>query len=310
VRFLVLVCLLCLLASGTTLPASAASQQVCLPTVQGSLNIPPNQAGTVLINEVLLSSKKSWSCPGATSVPGSTDNSWIELYNPMSLSFNLYAVHAAIDGGSGTTPLYLPFGSAIAAHGFLTVFPNKNIIFLNGSTKTLTRRLLFNGSVIDTITLPANLGDDQSYARIPDGASKWEITNTPTIGISNVLPTPTPKPATVKKKSSSKISVTTSSKTISSKTTAKPTATTTSAENTNPPATSSSQPTWGQMQLPTTASPYPTTEAAAVSPPGTTTTSPLANSTSSDVPRNVLFTGIAAAFVCALLLWWRRFKHP
>jgi len=234
----------------------------------------------------------------------------------MSLSFNLYAVHAAIDGDSGTTPMYLPFGSTIAAHGFLTVFPAENIIFLNSNAKTLTRRLLFNGSVINTIKLPANLGNDQSYARVPDGGSQWEITNTPTIGISNVLPTstpkpiPTPKPAIVKKKSSSKISVTTSSKTATSKTTATPTATTTSRENTNPPATSAAQPAWGQMQLPTTASPYPTPEAAAVSPPGTTTTSPPANSTSSDVPRNVLFTGIAAAFVCALLLWWRRFKHP
>ncbi len=312
-RFLVIVCLLfCLLFSGTTLSASAAPQQACLPTVQGQLATPPEQAGTILINEVLLSSKKTWSCPGSTSVPGSEDNSWIELYNPMALSFNLYIVHAAIDGGSGTTAMYFPFGTAIAAHGFLIIFPDKSIIFPNGAPETFTRRLLFTGTVINQITIPSNLGEDQSYARIPDGGSKWEITNTPTIGISNVLPTPTPKPvrtpkpATVKKKSSSKISV----KTTTNKTTSTQIGTTTTGESTNPPVANGVQPAWSQLQLPaTSSSPQTTPSVATVSPVDTAATSSPANSASGDVPRNILFTGLAAAFIGALLWWWRRFKH-
>ncbi len=309
-----IVCLLCMLFGGTTLSASAASHQACLPTVQGPITTPPAQAGTVLINEVLLSSKQTWSCPGSTSVPGSEDNSWIELYNPMALSFNLYIVHAEIDGGPGTTPILFPFGSAIAAHGFLAFFPYKRTLFPNG-VETFTRRLLFNNgpvsTVINQITIPSNLGGGQSYARSTDGGSKWEITNTPTIGRSNILPVPTPKAirtskaATTKKKSSGgKISVT------SSKTTSTHISTTTTGESTTPPVASGSQPAWSQLQLPTPVSPLPTTEAAAVSPPDTTTTSPPANSTNGDAPRNLLFTGVAAVFVCALLLWWRRFKHP
>lgn len=167
-----IVCLLCMLFGGTTLSASAASHQACLPTVQGPITTPPAQAGTVLINEVLLSSKQTWSCPGSTSVPGSEDNSWIELYNPMALSFNLYIVHAEIDGGPGTTPILFPFGSAIAAHGFLAFFPYKRTLFPNG-VETFTRRLLFNNgpvsTVINQITIPSNFGDGQSYARIPMG---------------------------------------------------------------------------------------------------------------------------------------------
>ena len=54
-------CLLCLvLLFFVEIPLSAlgASQQACLPTVPDQLTTPPEQVGTVLINEALLSSKK------------------------------------------------------------------------------------------------------------------------------------------------------------------------------------------------------------------------------------------------------------
>ncbi|MBV9709878.1 MAG: hypothetical protein JO011_03045 [Ktedonobacteraceae bacterium] len=313
-RFLVIVCLLCLLSGITSLPASGASHQACLPTVPGQLTPPPEVAGTVLINEVLLSSKKPVSCPGSTSVPGPQDTSWIELYNPMALSFNLYIVHATIDGGPGTSSMYLPFGSAIAAHGFLTIFPDKRLIFPNGAPETFTRRLLFNGNVIDQVTIPSNLGEDQSYARIPDGASKWVITNTPTIGSSNVLPPKpvrTPKSATTKKKSrSSKTSAKSKNKTLSSKAASIYAGTTITGEDNTSPDASGVQPAWRQLQLPAGASSPPTTSAAA-SPDDTTATSPPANNTGGDAPRNVLLTGLTVVSACALLWWWRRrrFKH-
>jgi len=312
------VCLLLLLFFiENPLSALGASQQACLPTIQGQLTTPPEQTGTVLINEALLSSKKPWSCPGSTSVPGPNDTSWLELYNPLALSFDIYSVHAAIDGGSGTAPMYFPFGSAIAAHGFLVIFPNKNIIFPNSTPETFTRRLLFNGTVIDQITLPANLGTDQSYARVPDGASKWEITNTPTIGRSNVLPIATPKPThvpkpvTTKKKSSgSKVSVKARSKSTSRKTLSTNPGTTTTTQNSHPTVINGVQPPWQQLQLPaSSSSPQSTSSAATGASVDTTANAPPANNDSADTPRKLLFTGLAIVCAGALFWCWRRFIH-
>jgi hypothetical protein len=315
-----LLCLLLLFVVENPLSAVGASQQACLPTIQDQLTTPPEQAGTVLINEALLSSKKVWSCPGATSVPGPADTSWLELYNPLALSFNIYGVHAAIDGGSGTTPMYFPFGSAIAAHGFLTIFPNKSIIFPNNTPETFTRRLLFNGTVIDQITIPANLGTDQSYARVPDGASTWVITNTPTIGRSNALPTPTPKPihtpkpvAAKKKSSGSKISARASIKSTPGKTLATNPGTTTTTQSSHPAVVNGVQPPWHQLQLPSpSSSPQSASSAAAVAtvaPVDTTANAPPANNDSADIPRKLLFTGLAIACAGALFWCWRRFMH-
>jgi hypothetical protein len=316
------VCLLCLLLLffvENPLSAVGASQQACLPAIQGSITIPPEQAGTVLINEALLSSKKSWSCPGATSVPGPTDTSWLELYNPLALSFDIYSVHAAIDGGSGTTPMYFPFGSAIAAHGFLTIFPNKNIIFPNNTPETFIRRLLFNGTVIDQITIPVNLGTDQSYARMPDGASAWVITTTPTIGYSNVLPTATPKPirtpkpVTAKKKSSaSKISGKVSIKSAPGKTLSTNPGPATTPQSSSPGVVNGVQPPWHQLQLPNSSSPQSASAVSTVTPMApidTTANAPPANNASADIPRKLLFTGLAIACAGALFWCWRRFIH-
>ena len=315
------ICLLCLVLLffiENPLSALGAVQQACLPTIQGPITIPPEQAGTVLINETLLSSKKTWSCPGATSVPGPTDTSWLELYNPMALSFDIYSVHAAIDGGSGTTPMYFPFGSAITAHGFLTIFPNNNIIFPHNTPETFTRRLLFNGTVIDQITIPSNLGNDQSYARVSDGASKWVITDTPTIGSSNVLPTPTPKPirtpkpVTTKKKSSgNKISG--SIKSTPGKTQTTNSGITTTTQSSHPGIVNGTQPPWHQLQLPSPSSSSQSTAAATtvatVTPSDTTANSPPANNDNADTPRKLLFTGLTIACAGALFWYWRRFIH-
>jgi hypothetical protein len=315
-----LLCLLLLFFVEAPLSAVGASQQACLPAIPGKLTTPPEQAGTVLINEALLSSKKTWSCPGATSVPGPTDTSWLELYNPLALSFDIYSVHAAIDGGSGTTSMYFPFGSAIAAHGFLTIFPNKNIIFPNNTPETFIRRLLFNGTVIDQITIPTNLGTDQSYARMPDGASTWVITTTPTIGRSNVLPiaTPkpirTPKPVTAKKKSSgSKISGKVSIKSTSGKTLSTNPGITTTTQSNPPGIVNGVQPPWHQLQLPNPSSSPQSgsaaTTVATVAPVDTTANAPPASNDSADIPRKLLFTGLAIACAGVLFWCWRRFMH-
>ena len=315
-----LLCLLFLLFDTTSLPTFGASQQVCLPGAQGQPTTPPEQAGIILINEVLLSSKQAWSCPGSTSVPDSSNKSWLELYNPRALSFNLYIVHAVIDGGPGTAAIYLPFGSTIAAHGFLTIFPDKSLVLTNGGAETFTRRLLFSGTVIDQVTIPANLGNGQSYARIPDGASKWKITNAPTIGSSNVLPTATPavkhtlKSSTTKKKSSG---VTTSTKASRSTTATTTTSiytstadTTIPGENNNAPVANGVQPAWRQLQLPATPSSLPTSQPRDTVSPIDTTRSPApANNTNADVLRNVLFTALALVLIGVLFWCWRRFMR-
>ncbi len=309
------ICLLLLLFFvGNPLSARGASQQVCLPTIQGSITTPPEQAGTVLINEALLSSKQPWSCPGSTSVPATTDTSWLELYNPMALAFDIYGVHAAIDNGPNTTPIYFTFGSAIAAHGFLIIFLPQS------SPQSFNRRLLFHGTVIDDITVPSNIGSDQSYARTPDGASKWEITNTPTIGLSNVLPTPTPKTtpkptptphpvATKKKSSGNKLSVKTSSRSTPGTTSTTHRGTTASAQSSPPIGVNGVQPPWHQLQLPGTPSSSQNTTATVVpaDTPATTANAPLANNDNADVPRKMLFTGMALACAGTLFWWWRRF---
>jgi len=240
----------------------------------------------------------------------------------MALSFDIYSVHAAIDGGSGTTPMYFPFGSAIAAHGFLTIFPNNSIIFPNNTPETFTRRLLFNGTVIDQIAIPANLGNDQSYARVPDGASTWVITTTPTIGRSNVLPTPTPRPipkpthtpkpvATQKKSSGSKTSGKGNAKSTPGKTLATNPGTTTTTQSNHPGIVSGVQPPWHQLQLPSpSSSPQSASAAATAAQVDTAANAPPANNDSADIPRKLLFTGLALACTGALLWWWRRFMHP
>jgi outer membrane biosynthesis protein TonB len=323
VRFLVIVCLfcclLCCLFAASSLPTSAASQQVCLPT-QVQADPPPIQPGTVLINEVLLSSKKALSCPGSTAVPGIQDTAWIELYNPKALPFNLYSVQAAIDGGPGTSPMFFPFGSTIAAHGFLTIFPDKSTIFPNGTAETLIRRLLFNDTtIIDQITVPPNLGDGQSYARVPDGASKWVITDAPTMGNSNVLPTPTPKvahtpkPTPTPKTAATPKSAPSKKKSSVSTTPSAQTSTTFNGASSNPPTINGSQPTWNQLQLPASSSANQTTPATTTNTSiDTSATSPPPNSNNGDALRTMLIIAALGTIAACSALWWRRrrFKHP
>jgi len=115
------------------------------------------------------------------------------LYNPQNQPLDLYSVHASIDSGPNTNSFYLPFGSAIAAHGYLVVFPRTAPSFV--ATESSTWRLLISGIAIDELKL-LPLGEDQSYARIPDGGSTWQITSAPTIDATNFLPLATPTKTT------------------------------------------------------------------------------------------------------------------
>ncbi len=259
------------------------------PSVPGSPAPAPATEGVVLINEVLLNPQSRWNC----SEPGSTfsdQDAWVELYNPQNQSFNLYAAHAYLDSGPTTNPYYFPFGASIAAHGFLVIFPRIDATFVLRETSTL--RLLISGVTIDQITVP-NLAGDQSYARIADGASKWQVTNTPTIDASN----------------------------NSSQPTSTPTSSSTSTGNrghggqgnggttkTNTPVVDGTQPAWVGLRLPMP-TPVP-----GITPTVSGSSTPLPSSpppTSSglDTPLRIALTTLLAIALVLTLFWcWRLFR--
>ena len=151
------------------------------PLVPGTLVNPAPTPGTLFINEVLLQPHSIWNC-SETGGYFSTRDAWIELYNPQNQPLNLYAAHTFIDTGSSTGNYYLPFGTAIAAHSFLVLFPFYSPTLR--PTTSMTFRLVIGTTVIDQVVVPA-LGPDQSYARTSDGGPTWQITASPTIDASN-----------------------------------------------------------------------------------------------------------------------------
>jgi len=248
------------------------------PPVAGSPAPTPSSKGIVLLNEILLNPQSTWNCSESGTDFVSKDT-WVEVYNPQNQPFNLYVVHAYLDSGPNTTIYYLPFGSAIAAHGFLVVFPRTVANFAPELAPTI--RLVIASTIIDEVKVPP-LAADQSYARLTDGASKWQVSSTPTIDASN---------------NSSSVSST-------------PTSTTTSAGykghtgngHNNVPFASGTQPAWSKLQLPT---PTP-------SPASTISSTPLpaapAAGIGSDLPRRIAMTVLAVMLALMLLWCWRLFR--
>lgn len=265
-------------------PAHGCAQPIP-PLMPGSPGPPPATPGIVLINEVLNNPHSNWNCsePGGSSSL-STD-SWVELYNPQSLPFNLYEARASLDNGSVDTAFHFPFGSDIAAHGYLVVFP-EIYVFNNTLSNENTLRLLFGGvttiDLVSTPTLPA----DNSYARIPDGSTNWQITNNPTIDASNLpstLVTSTP---------------------ISTKTTGGSSRGSTGSGTTTRTPVTGKQPGWTKLQLPVSNSAAtPTSNSPlAASPPASPTASAW------DVPRRIILTVLVVALALSLFWCWKLFS--
>ncbi len=187
-RYSLLISLTLIVMAIIAQPAQAATKPkhgcapLVPPPVSGTLIQPPAIQGLLFINEVLLAPRTIWNCSELSKPTTQNNDVWIELYNAQSQPFDLYAVHTSIDSGPNTNAFYLPSGSALAAHSFLVVFPRTSETFTRTQDHTL--RLLITGIVIDTVTVPTLL-PDQSYARVPDGSTHWQITNTPTIDTSN-----------------------------------------------------------------------------------------------------------------------------
>lgn len=245
------------------------------PLLTGTLVNPAATPGTLFINEVLLQPHSIWNC-SETGGYFSTRDAWIELYNPQNQPLNLYAAHTFIDMGSVSGSYYLPVGSAIAASGFLVLFPFYNATFR--PTASMTFRLVIGTTVIDQVAVPA-LGPDQSYARTTDGGPAWQITAAPTIDASNGTAPVTP---------------------VSQGSGGSSTATPGSSNNA---IASGTQPAWGKLQLPGTTTVTPITK---INFTPTTLITPASSSTGGlDIGRRIALTLIVIALVLLLFACWK-----
>ena len=286
---------------GLISPVLGAQKHGCAPDVPPAVaQAVPAQAlpDEVMINEVLSQPKSSWNCSDPNNVFSVTNDSWIELYNPQSLPLDLYAAHAQISLNGGSTYILLPFGAEIQAQGFLVLFPLEHQAVAAPSTWNII--LSINNIVIDQAATPL-LQADQSYARVPDGATTWLYAGNPTIDTSNnaigqpVLPTPTKTP---------KATLTTTTLTPGSPQPVVPVQ----------PASSGTQPAWGQVQVPSdptatsdrtgTIDPsMPSLEQPQNSPTTPANTSPGGNTIGLIILFGLLLLGV--------LFWcWRLFRAP
>ncbi len=297
-RFVVIVCMMIFLVSNTVISSVlSATQHGCAPAtpspVTGTLAQPEATAHVVFLNEVLSHPGSVWNC-SEKNTSSSSNNAWVELYNPQNQALDLYAVHSSFDAGPNTTPFYFPVSTTIAAHGFLVIFPPLSLFAQSSSTPgSSLLRLLVNGTLVDQVTL-VPLVSDTSYARMPDGGNTWQVADAPTIDASNVPPTPTPGPTHTPKPSSVKTDNQKSS-TQDRASTLDSTTTTISNQVTG------TQPTWNTLSVPLTTP----------SVPETTTQGNISNvvpqaTDTADLPQKVLLTSLAAASLLALL-WVSRF---
>lgn len=266
--------------------ASPVSMHGCAPlippSVPGSPLPAPSIPGKLLINEVLSLPGSRWNCSEPQNTYSITSDSWIELYNPQNQPYNLYAAHAIFEIGSSTIPYYLPLGSVIASHGYLVLFAS----MFSGTLIRANVRLLIGGVTIDQVNIPS-LPVDQSYARIPNGANMWQITNAPTVDSSNNVPQPGPLPL---------VSPTVSSPGQGSAGTGYATSTPTPIPGT--------QTAWRSLQLPTPVG---------IQTPVTKPTIAYSSSSSSpvndgwDTPHRILITILVVALASMLFWCWRLF---
>jgi lamin tail-like protein len=284
--FVILLCSMTILSTATV---SGAGGHGCAPLVPpgipGSPAPAPSAPGSIVINEVLLVPHSTWNCSESSSYFSTTD-AWIELYNTQNQAFNLYAAHALIDSGSNTNAFSFPFGTAIAAHGYLVVFPRTNSAFVSSETAIL--RLVIPQMVVDQVTVPP-LGQDQSYARTSDGAASWKITSTPSIDASNTSQQVTPTAIT---------SSTGPGGTASARTSVG------SYSGDHKVLVDGVQPEWDRIQVPS-ATPtagvvlHPTTPPASTVSPG---------GSGSDLPRRIGLTVLITALAATLFWCWKVFK--
>ena len=270
-------------STNTTYATGHGCAQPVPPGIPGNPSPAPAASGIIVINEVLLTPHSTWNCSENGAYFTTTD-SWIELYNTQNQPYNLYAAHTAIADTTNTSMYFMPFGTSIAAHGYLVLFPYTDALFKETTTPTL--KLIVNNVVVDQIAVPL-LGPDQSYARTSDAAATWQISTLPTIDASNtsmLTPTPTSGGSSGSGGSGSGGVIT-------------PT------PNPTKVLVSGKQPQWSTMQFPATAT---VTAVTLLQSPSTTPAT--INNASLDTPRRILLTILVFAFAITLFWCWWLFK--
>ena len=150
------------------------------------LSTQTSKAQGLVLNEILSSNKN-----GLTSLDGS-HHDWIELFNNSSNSINLLNYSLSDDKENYQKWLFPDI--SIPPNGYLLVFTSgqENIIgaelHANFKIKKSGESLFLSdvsGTLISSV-IPIELGDDQSYSRVPDGASTFAILNTPTPPLNSI----------------------------------------------------------------------------------------------------------------------------
>lgn len=120
-------------------------------------------------------------------VTGNLD--WVEIYNPSNVAVSL-AGYMIYDSGAknGAKPkLVFPAGSSAPAKGFFVITVDDTSSAGFGLSSGGDEIWLEDaaGTSLDYVKIPAMPIETTSYARIPDGSTTWQISNTVTKGTSN-----------------------------------------------------------------------------------------------------------------------------
>lgn len=136
-----------------------------------------SNAQSVVMNEIF-----------SRGTPGDYD--WVELYNKSASSIDISGYFIYDNGGfNGTKPKkQLPSGTIIPGYGFYVVLtedatsdPSNFGLSASGEKVWLENS---SGQLVDTVTF-APMTEIQSYGRLPDGSSNWQVLNFKTKGEPN-----------------------------------------------------------------------------------------------------------------------------
>lgn len=125
--------------------------------------------------------------PTGTDNASMPDGEWIELYNKGNWAINVdgWVLDAGAAGILINPSITNTGTTAIAPGGYLVVYRNGSpAIELVNSGDTVNLRLTSGGIVIDNFTY-TSIGENKSWARVPNAGSNWIIAN-PTKGGPNV----------------------------------------------------------------------------------------------------------------------------
>lgn len=139
---------------------------------------PPVIPGEVVMNEIF-----------AAGVAGNLD--WIEIYNPSTQPVDISGYKIYDVGGQGGTKdkKQFPAGTVVAPKAFYvivtdTIVSGNDGFGLSGTSGETVWLENGAGSVVDVIAFPA-LTAAQSYGRLPDGGTTWQILSTVTRSAAN-----------------------------------------------------------------------------------------------------------------------------